>query len=281
MDAAIRRLAELAERIAMGHQEDVETLLAMAGDPALPPQLAALAEAFGMLAVNVEARKFHLELLVRDLLDANLNTLEVLGAAIAKRDSDTGSHNYRVTIYSVRLAETLGLDRKMIGALIKGAFLHDTGKIAIPDAILLKPGKLDEAEFTVMMTHVQHGIDIVGRSSWLADALDVVGGHHEKWAGGGYPAGLSGEDIPVNARVFAIADVFDALTSERPYKRPFPLEKSLAILREGAGGHFDPLLIDLFEPLAPDLHARHQAMPEAALTAEVAEMRVRYFGKGG
>ncbi len=193
-----------------------------------------------------------------NLAKANIGMLKVLGGAIAKRDSDTNAHNYRVTIYAIRLAEKLGLSRREIQALVKGAFLHDIGKIGISDAILLKPGKLTEEEFSVMQTHVAHGVDIVRNYEWLSDAVDVVANHHEKYAGNGYLKGLGGEEIPRNARIFAIADVFDALTSKRPYKEAFSYEKSVAILRESRGSHFDPEILDVFLGMAPDLysHAR-------------------------
>ena len=189
------------------------------------------------------------------LLDSNLETLKVLGSAIAKRDSDTDAHNYRVTIFSVRLAEAAGLDQDSIQKLIKGAFLHDVGKIGVRDNILLKPGKLDDDEFEIMKTHVKHGLEIVSRSNWLHDAEDVVGFHHEKFDGkGGYNAGLAGAEIPINARIFAIADVFDALTSKRPYKEPFSYDKSIEILKEGRGIHFDPELVDRFTAIAQPLY---------------------------
>jgi HD-GYP domain-containing protein (c-di-GMP phosphodiesterase class II) len=195
--------------------------------------------------------------LTSKLLDANLDVIEVLGSAIAKRDSDTDVHNYRVSIYSVRLAESIGQGRSEIRSLIKGAFLHDVGKIGITDNILLKPGKLDEQEFEIMKEHVQHGLDIVKHSAWLADAAAVVGYHHEKFDGSGYDKKLAGADIPVNARIFAIADVFDALTSERPYKIPFDFDKAIQILRESSGSHFDPELLDAFYRIAPSLHQNY------------------------
>lgn len=212
-----------------------------------------------------------------DLLRANLGTLEALGSAIAKRDSDTNAHNYRVTLYAVRLAETIGLGVEQMRALVKGAFLHDVGKIAIPDAVLLKPGKLDADEFAVMRTHVDHGLDIVRQFDWLADAAAVVGGHHEKVDGSGYPAGVKGDGIPLIARIFAIADVFDALTSRRPYKEPFPLERALAILAEGAGGHFDAHLVQVFTALAPSLHSRLAEQDEASLQNELRALTHSYF----
>jgi len=188
------------------------------------------------------------------LLDSNLETLETLGSAIAQRDSDTSSHNYRVTIYSVRIAEAAGLSTRTIKTLIKGAFLHDVGKIGISDSILLKPGRLTEDEFEVIKTHVNIGHEIAKRSLWLSDALEVVGYHHEKVNGHGYPEGLEGEEIPISARIFAIADVFDALTSRRPYKEPFSFDKAMSILEESRGSHFDPELLDAFAGIARSLY---------------------------
>ena len=192
------------------------------------------------------------------LLDANLDTLETLGNAIAQRDGDTNAHNYRVTILSVRLGEEVGLSPPEMRALIKGAFLHDVGKIGIPDRILLKPGGLDPEEYELMKTHVQHGREILGKSSWLQDALNVVLFHHEKLAGKGYPQGIEGEEIPATARIFAIADVFDALTSKRPYKAAFTFEQAMKILEEGRGTQFDPALLDAFSRIARTVYDRFQ-----------------------
>jgi len=188
------------------------------------------------------------------LLDSNLEILQVLGSAIAKRDSDTDAHNYRVSVYSVRLAETTGLPRDEIQSLIKGALLHDVGKLAIRDNVLLKQGKLTNDEFSIMKTHVEHGLEITARARWLEDANPVVGGHHEKFDGAGYPDGLRGEDIPVAARIFAITDVFDALTSRRPYKAPMPFDEAMEILESGRGSHFDPALLDAFCGIARNLY---------------------------
>ena len=211
------------------------------------------------------------------LLRANVEILEVLGGAIAKRDSDTGQHNYRVTLYAVHLAQALGCAADEIRALIKGAFLHDVGKIAISDSILLKPGKLTAEEFTVMKTHVDHGVDIVAHSGWLEDATPVVAGHHEKFDGSGYPAGMRGAAIALNARIFAVVDVFDALSSRRPYKPPMPFDKVMEIMQEGRGGHFDPAILDAFAAIAADLHRRYGDTPEEALRADVLAMTARYF----
>ncbi len=215
-----------------------------------------------------------------NLLEANLETLEVLGGAIAKRDSDTDAHNFRVTLYALRLAEASGLDEGRMRGLIKGAFLHDAGKIGIRDDILHKPGRLDADEFRIMRTHVEHGLDIVKHSSWLAQAQDVVGCHHEKYDGSGYPRGLAGDAIPLEARIFAIADVFDALTSRRPYKEPLSYAATMDILEQGRGTHFDPALLDRFAGIAPQLHAEYGGRDDVRLREELRGI-VRHFFVGG
>ena len=214
------------------------------------------------------------------LLDANLETLAVLGSAIAKRDSDTDAHNYRVSLYSARIGEAMGLSAPEMCTLVKGAFLHDVGKIGIPDNILLKPGKLDDQEFSVMKTHVEQGVDIVDRSSWLRDAVAVAGYHHEKYAGGGYPRNLSGRDIPVTARIFAISDVFDALTSERPYKKPVSFEAAMEILEQGRGQHFDPDILDAFQKIARDLYGSYVGREGDDLRQELVILVEKCFSSG-
>jgi HD-GYP domain-containing protein (c-di-GMP phosphodiesterase class II) len=214
------------------------------------------------------------------LLDANLETLSVLGSAIAKRDSDTDAHNYRVSLYSARIGQAMGLSRVEMQTLIKGSFLHDVGKIGIPDAILLKPGRLDENEFTVMQSHVEKGVDIVQRSSWLRDGIAVAGYHHEKYGGGGYPHNLRGEDIPIAARIFAVADVFDALTSARPYKKPLDFEEAMELLEQGRGKHFDPTILDAFAKIARGLHERYAGREGEDLRQELADLVAEYFSAG-
>ncbi|EIC21486.1 HD-GYP domain-containing protein [Thiorhodovibrio frisius] len=275
--SSLERLRKVAELIAAGDYREVDNLMAMTAGQDLPRSITALAEAFGMMVVKVESREWHLELLVKQLLNANLEMLEMLGAMIAKRDSDTSAHNYRVTLYAVRLAERLGLGLPDIRALVKGAFLHDIGKIAIPDNILLKPGRLDEQEFGVMRTHVDHGVEIIRGSSWLKDAEAVVRCHHEKYNGEGYPNGLSGEAIPLVARIFAIVDVFDALTSRRPYKEAMTVEQALAIITESAGSHFDPRLVDIFLPLAATWHEELSQLDEKAVAERMRQLVALYF----
>lgn len=220
-----------------------------------------------------------LSTLAGDLLESNIETLRVIGSAIAKRDSDTDSHNYRVTIYSVILAERIGLQPKLIRGLIKGAFLHDVGKIGVSDQILLKPGKLSENEFEEIKLHVLHGLDIVKRSAWLKDAVDVVGYHHEKFAGKGYPYGLSGSKIPENARCFAIADVFDALSSGRPYKKPLSFDQALEVLSDGRESHFDPFYLDTFVTIAKSLYDDFSDCPEQKLYLKMESLIQKYFSK--
>ena len=276
-DQSLDRLRTVAELIANGDYSAVSTLLEMTANSDVSPNIAALAEAFSLMLVQIEAREWHQELLIKQLLAANLEMLELLGAMVAKRDSDTSAHNYRVTMYSVRLAEAMGLDRADVRSLIKGAFLHDIGKIAIPDSILLKPNRLDEQEFAIMRTHVAHGLDIVGRSSWLKDAMDVVGYHHEKYDGSGYSTGRAGEAIPLTARVFAIVDVFDALTSLRPYKGSMRVEEALTIITESSGTHFAPEIVAAFTPLALTLYESLHQLDEPALIQAMRELVASYF----
>ena len=211
------------------------------------------------------------------LLDSNLETLQVLGGAIAKRDSDTDAHNYRVSVYSVCLAEAVKLPRDQIRSLIKGALLHDVGKLGIRDKILLKPGRLTKEEFKVMKTHVDHGMELTDRASWLKDSQDVVGSHHEKYDGTGYPAGLCGESIPLAARIFAIADVFDALTSRRPYKEPLSFDEAMQILDSGKGSHFDPALLDAFHAIARDLYDTFSGTDDNISKKRLESMTDEYF----
>lgn len=211
------------------------------------------------------------------LLKGNLELMNVLGYAIAERDSDTNSHNYRVTYYALRLGEAIGLAPENMRHLIAGAFLHDVGKIGIRDPILLKPGKLTSEEFEVMKTHVLLGVDILSKSSWLSGARDVVEFHHEKYDGSGYPQGLKGEAIPLNARIFAIADVFDALTSKRPYKKPWPVPDAIAALERDSGSHFDPQLVGVFARIAHRLHEEMSILEEHRMEMTLQHLIGYYF----
>lgn len=216
-----------------------------------------------------------------DLLKGNVELMDVLGSAIAKRDSDTNSHNYRVTLYAVRLAETLGLSSAQIRNLIAGAFLHDVGKIGIRDNILLKPASLSEEEFTLMRSHVPLGVDIISKSAWLAGAREVVEFHHEKFDGSGYMKGLMGKEIPLNARIFTIADVFDALTSKRPYKEPFSFREAMELMRHDSGSRFDPELLHAFSGIAYSLYQEIGHAGDGALENLLNQLVRKHFFNAG
>lgn len=213
----------------------------------------------------------------RDILKAHLSMMEALGRAIAKRDSDTGAHNYRVAWISAKIAAKLDITGLQMQSLILGSFLHDVGKIGIPDAILLKPGRLDADELNIMRTHVQQGEDIIGTIDALHGANDVVSCHHEKWDGSGYPRGLSGENIPLAARIFAIADVFDALTSRRPYKPPMVFEEVMEILKRDTGTHFDPKVMAVFEPMAVQINEQLSGANESECQILLDATLEKYF----
>ncbi len=179
---------------------------------------------------------------------AQLETIERLALAAELKDEDTALHIKRMSHYCHLFARKLKLSPQECEILLHASPMHDVGKIGIPDAVLLKPGKLDAAEWQIMRTHTEIGARILGGSaSELLQAGETVArSHHEKWDGSGYPSGLSGEAIPLWGRIAAVADVFDALTSRRPYKEPFPTEKALQIMREGRSTHFDPSVLDVF-----------------------------------
>jgi len=187
------------------------------------------------------------------LIASNFNTLMAFGNAVEKRDSVTDEHNYRVAYYALEIAKILGLPKEFCQTLIKGSILHDVGKIGISDTILLKPGKLTTEEFLIMQKHVELGLEMTSDILCLKEAQNVIEYHHEKFDGSGYPKGLNGKHIPLEARIFALVDVFDALTSKRPYKEPFSLEKSLEIIVSEKGKHFDPSIVDAFLSIPKDL----------------------------
>lgn len=213
----------------------------------------------------------------RDLLAGNIELMEVIGSAVAKRDSATSMHNYRVATYAVRLGEALGLGHDQMRDLIAGAFLHDVGKIGISDSILLKPAELDPQESEVMKTHVSLGVDILKKSNWLLKARDVVEYHHERYDGSGYCKGLSGDDIPLLARIFAVVDVFDALTSVRPYKQAHSFAEAISVIERGAGTYFDPRLAKAFCAIAEPLYRETRDVPDAEVELRLQEIIGKYF----
>jgi response regulator RpfG family c-di-GMP phosphodiesterase len=182
----------------------------------------------------------------KSLADAYTQTLEALGAALDSRDVGTESHSRRVHGYSLALAREHGVKAEDLADLAHGVLLHDIGKIGIPDAILLKPGSLTPDEWKVMRTHPEIGKRLIEKIPFLHNAIPVVWCHHEKWDGSGYPRGLKGEGIPLNARIFSIVDAFDAMTFDRPYSKAIAMEAAIAEIKRCAGAHFDPNVVESF-----------------------------------
>lgn len=198
----------------------------------------------------------HLSLVRATALEQSYrDAILMLGQAGHFNDSDTGSHIWRMAAYARALAQGYGWNVESSKRLELAAPMHDTGKIGIPQAILRKPGPLDEQEWVVMRTHPQIGYDILSKSDApvFQLAAEVALRHHEKWDGSGYPGGLRGEDIPQSARIVALADVFDALSMKRPYKEPWPIERIKEHINAGAGIHFDPILVEVFATVLPQL----------------------------
>jgi len=183
------------------------------------------------------------------LKDQNRQTIEALAEAIEARDAYTSGHSRQVTRYAVRLGEVLGLPPERIELLTYAGLLHDVGKIGIRDDILLKPGPLSDDEFAIMQRHPRIGVKIIERVRGLRAALPIIEAHHERVDGGGYPAGLRGEQIPVEARILAIADCFEAMTSDRPYRPAMETERALQQLLRGRGTHWDAKMVDAFVAL--------------------------------
>ena len=205
----------------------------------------------------VKARvRTHLSLVQADeLRRTRLQVIQRLGRASEYKDNETGTHILRMSHYSKIMALALGLSGNAADNLLHAAPMHDIGKIGIPDSIMLKPGKLTDEEFAIMQKHPEIGAEILGESdSDLIELAKIVSlTHHEKWDGSGYPNGLKGEEIPLEGRIVAIADVFDALTSKRPYKEAWPVEKAVDLIQSQSGKHFDPNIVTLFQSCLPSI----------------------------
>jgi putative two-component system response regulator len=215
-------------------------------------------------AVGAAAERHHADLhdkvLSRELLKAQTEELEQATVAAELHDDTTGEHVYRVGFLSSMLGKAIGLEDEMCFLLLLAARMHDIGKLSIPDSILLKPGKLTVAEFDIMKMHTTYGADLLAKSKipQMHIAEEIARCHHEKWDGSGYPQGLTGLDIPLAARITALADVFDALTHARCYKPAWTIDASLEEIARGRGTHFDPDLTDVFIPLVERLRAEHR-----------------------
>jgi HD domain/B12 binding domain len=245
------------------------------------PVLAGAAGMVGWLAGERHRKRLQREIVDRsgeltkalsELEIAQAETVRRLSMAVEFRDEDTGAHIERIGRFSTLLARQIGMEEELCARMVHAAPLHDVGKVAIPDAILLKPGKLTEQERAIVETHAEEGHRLLkGSSSAILDlAATIALSHHEKWDGSGYPRGLAGEKIPIEGRIVAIADVFDALTTDRVYRKAFPVEKAVAMMRADRGKHFDPVLLDSFmevlQESGPD--AREQAKADPSEVAD-------------
>ncbi len=216
-------------------------------------EMGVLGAAFNEMAEALDHSTGRLRESETRLLRANVATrrayedaLASLAAALDTRDSETREHSYRVMEFSLRLARELRLPDEALVYVERGALLHDIGKIGIPDSILLKPSQLSHDEWAVMRTHPRIGFSMLASVNFLASAAEIIYAHHERWDGSGYPRGLAGEQIPLGARIFAVADAFDAMTSDRPYRRALPYQAASDAIREGSGKHFDPTVVEAF-----------------------------------
>lgn len=175
--------------------------------------------------------------------------MRALSNAVEARDAYTGKHAWRVAAYGIEIARVLGLAQPEAPELEFGFLLHDIGKVAIPDSILYKPGALTDQEWELMARHPAVGAEILRGIEFLEEAAKVVRSHHERWDGSGYPDGLAGEEIPIAARVFAVADVLDALTTDRPYRSAYTLREAREMILAGSGSHFDPRVVEAFSSI--------------------------------
>jgi putative nucleotidyltransferase with HDIG domain len=186
---------------------------------------------------------------ISDTMRAYDETIQGWAKALEMRDSETMGHSQRIVDLTLLLARKLGVKGVDLFHMRRGALLHDIGKMGIPEAILHKPGELSDEEWIIMRRHPVYARDYLSRVSYLTAALDIPYSHHEKWDGTGYPQGLKGEEIPIAARIFAVVDVWDAVTSRRPYLETWSKEKALAYIQEQRGKHFDPRIVDVFTEL--------------------------------
>jgi HD-GYP domain-containing protein (c-di-GMP phosphodiesterase class II) len=198
------------------------------------------------IAIDIAELFDNLQSSVADLKNAYDSTLEGWASALELRDKETEGHTRRVTDLTIQLAQALGVKENELVQIYRGALLHDIGKIGVPDSIVLKPGPLTEEEWDIMRKHPIYAYDMLLPISYLHDALNIPYCHHEKWDGTGYPRGLKGEEIPLAARIFSVVDAWDALTSDRPYRKTWSHEKAKEYIYEQAGKQFDPRVVEIF-----------------------------------
>jgi putative nucleotidyltransferase with HDIG domain len=225
----------------------------------------------GNLETIVLARTGRLRSTMQDLERSYDITLEAMGDALDLRDEETEGHSKRVTAYTIALARAMGLNSDELRVIARGAFLHDIGKIATPDNILLKPCRLNAEETAIMREHCERGYEMVRKIPFLREAAEIVYAHQERFDGNGYPRGLRGEEIPLGARIFAIADTLDAMTSDRPYRKGTSFAAATEEIVQCADGQFDPQIVAVFRSMPTEswseLRAEIQRLSTDALSA--------------
>lgn len=213
------------------------------------------------LEKKVEERTAELRSALQTIRGSYKATLEALGSALDTRDVGTHAHSKRVTYYALLLGKAVGMSQHELEVLERGVYLHDIGKIGIPDDILLRPGKLTKPEMEIMMTHAELGKRLLSKIDFLKEASEIVYSHQERYDGSGYPRGLKGKGIPLGARTFAIVDALDAMTSDRPYRKAIPFEAARAEIARASGAQFDPEIVKIFMSIPKEvwLKARDQS----------------------
>src|SRR5580693_1740946 len=201
----------------------------------------------------VKARTDQLQEALRDLERSYDITLQALGDALDLKDAETQNHTRRVTAFTIAIAREMGVPRQQILIIARGAFLHDFGKMAIPDSILRKPGKLDDHEREIMKEHCYHGYQMLKKIPFLAEACEIVYSHQEHFDGKGYPRGLKGTEIPLGARIFSVADTLDAIISDRPYRPARTLAEARKEIQDYTGTQFDPEVVEVFLKMPDDI----------------------------
>ncbi len=240
-----KRLMRIIQEIAAGNYSD--EIMELTG-PEYPPEVQELAEAVGMMMVKIEAREFRLEQLLERIKQNSLKTVTSIAVALGRRDEYTEGHGERVGVYSERLARRMGLDEKDVEDVRVAGILHDIGKIGFSDRMFCgEEMGMSEAMMLEIRSHPQWGYDILSGLDYLGPVLDYVYAHHERLDGRGYPRGLEAEQIPLGARILAVTDCFDAMTTDRPYQRGRPAEVALSILGSMAeSGALDPAVVEAF-----------------------------------
>ncbi len=240
-------------------------------------QLLLFARELNQLYRSERSRAVELEQALSLLEDSYLDMVKTLAFVVEAKDPSTHSHLERTHDYATVLARVIDAELADDHGLRYGFLLHDVGKIGVPEAILNKPGPLDEEEWRIMRAHPEIGVQMVAGIKSLGSAVEVIRSHHERWDGRGYPAGLGGERIPLSARIFSVCDAFDAMTSDRPYRRALPYEQAVEEIMAGAGSQFDPAMTDAFVTIGnlEEIHASLHAGAGLAGVGAVPSSRAR------